>query len=69
MLFIRPSVSANPRICREKSYSPRVMSSAIGSPPRMRGKDGAELAATVYHGITPAYAGKSDATFSTDAMT
>ena len=26
----------------------------------MRGKDGAELAATVYHGITPAYAGKRE---------
>ena len=37
-----------------------ICPSASAKPPHMRGKDGAELAATVYHGITPAYAGKSE---------
>ena len=33
-----PSRRDHPRVCGEKSYRPRVMSSAMGSPPRMRGK-------------------------------
>ena len=43
--------------------------SDVGSPPRMRGKVMQQCVARKVVGITPAYAGKSDRTFSTDALT
>ena len=55
----RPSSRDHPRVCGEKSRGWQDMMHILGSPPRVRGKDG-----TVYHtlpwtGITPACAGKS----------
>ena len=62
----RPSRSKNPartpdhpRMCGEKKLRSVSTISAIGSPPRMRGKDAANSFRTQFYGITPAYAGKS----------
>ena len=49
----------HPRVCGEKQRSRRRLKAEIGSPPRMRGKEGGDLFAAVVDGITPAYAGKS----------
>ena len=48
----------SPRVCGEKPLRKRVCSSALGSPPRMRGKAPRVLADRASDGITPAYAGK-----------
>ena len=50
----------HPRVCGEKRLLSALRTAGKGSPPRMRGK--ARLTAAPYqqHGITPAYAGKSD---------
>ena len=59
----------HPRVCGEK-WVPVVSSVSVqGSPPRMRGKVMQQCVARKVVGITPAYAGKSDRTFSTDALT
>ena len=49
----------HPRVCGEKNDLPAVHDRSLGSPPRMRGKDGLRDDAQRYRGITPAYAGKS----------
>ena len=51
----------HPRLCGEKA-SPLVRAYSIsGSPPPMRGKDGCLQISGSGSGITPAYAGKSEA--------
>ena len=52
----------HPRVCGEKPPSCPEMSTNEGSPPRMRGKDVLHCNCLSEFGITPAYAGKSDAT-------
>ena len=49
----------HPRVCGEKSWSPGILSTTMGSPPRMRGKELFKLQGGDCRGITPAYAGKS----------
>ena len=49
----------HPRTCGEKPSPGRAGYLREGSPPRMRGKDAAEVKATGPVGITPALAGKS----------
>ena len=51
----------HPRICREKRDTMAFYPCVVGSPPRMRGKDGVLQVADQLLGITPAYAGKSRA--------
>ena len=51
----------HPRVCGEKYMTPFDDELDQGSPPRMRGKDLADCPASVPPGITPAYAGKSNA--------
>ena len=51
----------HPRVCGEKYTCAAVRAGSLGSPPRMRGKDGGQDAVRVNFGITPAYAGKSSA--------
>ena len=51
----------HPRVCGEKPRRPPAAAVGIGSPPRMRGKDSIMDGLQGVHGITPAYAGKSDA--------
>ena len=48
----------HPRVCGEKFSSPASLSTGLGSPPRMRGKEVDALGFSCGHGITPAYAGK-----------
>ena len=48
-----------PRICREKRLCAPPIASAVGSPPRMRGKGLRDLVEVSFVRITPAYAGKS----------
>ena len=48
----------HPRVCGEKTARLALWTWALGSPPRMRGKDKAGQAQRGYKGITPAYAGK-----------
>ena len=48
----------HPRVCGEKRMPPRIGFWLRGSPPRMRGKEGAVLAQLCKDRITPAYAGK-----------
>ena len=50
----------HPRVCGEKPRRPPAAAVGIGSPPRMRGKDSIMDGLQGVHGITPAYAGKSD---------
>ena len=45
-------------MCGEKVYKDIKHVAAVGSPPRMRGKDGVNDSAQAVTGITPAYAGK-----------
>ena len=47
-----------PRVCGEKRLCAPPIASAVGSPPRMRGKDFWHYADNYATGITPAYAGK-----------
>ena len=49
----------HPRVCGEKLYSFNLYAYKIGSPPRMRGKEGDCCRDAGHDGITPAYAGKS----------
>ena len=49
----------HPRVCGEKLLQRALKSTALGSPPRMRGKEVCDKLRLVYLGITPAYAGKS----------
>ena len=49
----------HPRVCGEKAVAHIWWYSWIGSPPRMRGKDGVNDSAQAVTGITPACAGKS----------
>ena len=49
----------HPRVCGEKSGKSRPGKAGGGSPPRMRGKGVGAAHFAGYHGITPAYAGKS----------
>ena len=48
----------HPRVCGEKIPSPIGCKSTTGSPPRMRGKEVADVVDGKGQGITPAYAGK-----------
>ena len=48
----------HPRVCGEKAACCRCPAWLPGSPPRMRGKGGAQRTTSHYKGITPAYAGK-----------
>ncbi len=48
----------HPRVCGEKTASRHRRPRRRGSPPRMRGKDFADIQQIVLKGITPAYAGK-----------
>ena len=49
----------HPRLCGEKASCSSQKQQTIGSPPPMRGKDGAITVVWEYFRITPAYAGKS----------
>ena len=49
----------HPRVCGEKASAELYCIAISGSPPRMRGKDNCYLDIYYFHGITPAYAGKS----------
>ena len=49
----------HPRVCGEKSSRGLYGGGTMGSPPRMRGKDCAQLSLKDARRITPAYAGKS----------
>ena len=49
----------HPRVCGEKELVSSCNLEALGSPPRMRGKETCKKACEVSWGITPAYAGKS----------
>ena len=55
----RRKVRDHPRVCGEKIDMSRSRFDRSGSPPRMRGKDGAVHRDRPAGGITPAYAGKS----------
>ena len=59
----------HPRMCGEKWLKPQWLFTNAGSPPHVRGKVKNTVAKNDARGITPACAGKSDATFSTDSMT
>ena len=52
----------HPRVCGEKCIVFTLNIPGAGSPPRMRGKDGAESVTVASSRITPAYAGKSFST-------
>ena len=49
----------HPRLCGEKLHSGSRFHNVHGSPPPMRGKGYLEPFYSIYHRITPAYAGKS----------
>ena len=49
----------HPRVCGEKPHLTPAIDRSKGSPPRMRGKAVPAALPDVTHGITPAYAGKS----------
>ena len=51
----------HPRLCGEKHLTKSCGTVGEGSPPPMRGKDDERANADLFPGITPAYAGKSDA--------
>ena len=51
----------HPRMCGEKRSFTREYTSSVGSPPRMRGKVEVFAFDEAIVGITPAYAGKSEA--------
>ena len=48
----------HPRVCGEKGTGLTNVTSPMGSPPRMRGKDRHRVAVAYGNRITPAYAGK-----------
>ena len=49
----------HPRVCGEMSFAVLIVCIALGSPPRMRGKEEGHPRSQGSQGITPAYAGKS----------
>ena len=49
----------HPRVCGENAFFEIERGKVTGSPPRMRGKHGANRIFTLDIGITPAYAGKT----------
>ena len=49
----------HPRVCGEKVRRAALLFSSLGSPPRVRGKDGFSVKLDNAQGITPACAGKS----------
>ena len=49
----------HPRACGEKKIDDPRGKAVKGSPPRVRGKDDADIQLVADHGITPARAGKS----------
>ena len=49
----------HPRVCGEKLEALANLAYMMGSPPRVRGKDGGDSPDAKMFGITPAYAGKS----------
>ena len=55
---LRPHSGDHPRVCGEKTLMRLVLFAVLGSPPRMRGKDGVNDSAQAVTGITPACAGK-----------
>ena len=54
-----PADEDHPRACGEKERTQRYDKRAVGSPPRMRGKEDGYTSCTRLCGITPAHAGKS----------
>ena len=56
---VLPRCRDHPRVCGEKRRVRSWRALLLGSPPRMRGKDGVSGACHSPPGITPAYAGKS----------
>ena len=54
-------VEDHPRLCGEKIRLESALCCSIGSPPPMRGKVPVVASVVLVVGITPAYAGKSDA--------
>ena len=59
----------HPRICGEKLLQVVRLYAAVGSPPHMRGKVLPNAVQLKKSGITPAYAGKSTAAFSSSRTT
>ena len=57
-----PLVRDHPRVCGEKYSRHSCRPTRLGSPPRMRGKVDSIETGDLVHGITPAYAGKSQTT-------
>ena len=53
----------HPRVCGEKTRMTLILALQLGSPPRMRGKGWCFYVCCSFSGITPAYAGKSFASF------
>ena len=49
----------HPRVCGEEHAVHQSMTSSLGSPPRMRGREPEKYDIKAEQGITPAYAGKS----------
>ena len=58
----------HPRVCGEKVYKDIKHVAAVGSPPRMRGKDGVNDSAQAVTGITPACAGKRELAAATKSL-
>ena len=59
----------HPRVCGEKYIHDNLLCTALGSPPRMRGKEYEVVLKNALHGITPAYAGKRCKTIDTNTRT
>ena len=57
-----PVAKDHPRVCGEKAPITRLMTSAGGSPPRVRGKGTIRAESNAKRRITPACAGKSSST-------
>ena len=51
----------HPRLCGEKEHQSTVLRFSQGSPPPMRGKEYPQVHSKFYLRITPAYAGKRNA--------
>ena len=58
-LASRSTPQDHPRVCGEEIITGLDLGGDDGSPPRMRGREDAHIAAVGQFGITPAYAGKS----------
>ena len=65
--YSRNRTQDHPRLCGEKQMTLPAHLPVRGSPPPMRGKAGTSRLQNVQKGITPAYAGKSFATISSEA--